>query len=59
MSPDVICGCCSLGFTGTYIKEKKERKGGVRKWKGGRKREKKRQIWEGWVKVLDPNEFHL
>lgn len=26
MSPDVICGCCSLGFTGTYIKEREERK---------------------------------
>lgn len=42
-----------------YKREKRERKGGWREWKGGRKRERERPIREGWVKVLDLNEFHL
>lgn len=48
MSPDVICGCCSLGFTGTYITEKRERKGGVEEVEG-REEERKREANLGGV----------
>lgn len=48
MSPDVICGCCSLSFTGTCIKEKRERKGGVEEVEG-REKERKREANLGGV----------
>lgn len=40
MSPDVICGYCSLGFTGTYIKEREERKKGGVEGVEGREKER-------------------